>query len=227
MHTTANCSVSAPINLRGEQGVPRLRLLATHLLWSVIGICHEDELLHDFVSTFEGDNHDQTSGFELQEAAVQLVTDNERGAWVLQNVLDERYRRTVRCFGVARNEDELYRMWVSARRFGDVRGAYWSLLTHPLASVGATRGRLRRSTWHGTRRARITVLLHRTGRSEWPQYGSSVADGQTLLAALRHTSASALAGTNRSAKAHPRHAVDSVSIRCARSIRSGTGIARR
>src|SRR5262245_49639767 len=63
-----------------------------------------------------------------------LAGRRESGAKLLQRALDRRHGLAIKQYGRAKDEEALRRMWDESMRSGDIPGAYWALLSHPLAS---------------------------------------------------------------------------------------------
>ena len=58
---------------------------------------------------------------------------------LLQKALDRRHRSAISQFGKARNVEDLRNLWTSAVERADIPGAYWAVLTHPLATEDLVR----------------------------------------------------------------------------------------
>ena len=58
---------------------------------------------------------------------------------LLQKALDRRHRSALGQFGKARNVEDLRDLWTSAVQRADIPGAYWAVLTHPLATEDLVR----------------------------------------------------------------------------------------
>jgi hypothetical protein len=52
----------------------------------------------------------------------------------LQKALDARHSVAIKQFAKAKDEETLRRMWDASLQSGDIPGAYWALLSHPVAS---------------------------------------------------------------------------------------------
>jgi len=52
----------------------------------------------------------------------------------IQESLDRKYRKAIRRFSGAATEQELEVLWEEAWNRGDIRGAYWAVISHPLGS---------------------------------------------------------------------------------------------
>jgi Uncharacterized protein conserved in bacteria (DUF2325) len=58
----------------------------------------------------------------------------EAGARLLQKALDKRHALAIKQYAKAKDEEALRRMWDASIQSGDIPGAYWALLSHPVAS---------------------------------------------------------------------------------------------
>jgi cell division protein FtsB len=108
--------------------------LAETLHCSVIGTCLSNaELRHTLarlgVIGIEGaDDH------ELHVVGVMLAGRRDAGAKLLQRALDRRHALAIKQYGKAKDEDALRRLWDESMRSSDIPGAYWALLSHPVAT---------------------------------------------------------------------------------------------
>jgi hypothetical protein len=63
-----------------------------------------------------------------------LAGRREAGARLLQKALDKRHELAIKQYAKAENEAALRRMWDASIQSGDIPGAYWALLSHPVSS---------------------------------------------------------------------------------------------
>lgn len=68
------------------------------------------------------------------EAAARIVADDAHQADALHRALDDAHRDAVQRFEMARREADLLALWATAAGTRDMAGAYWALLTHPVAT---------------------------------------------------------------------------------------------
>jgi len=105
---------------------------------SIIGTClSATELRHTlkrFVPTSQGCND-----HELHKIAVGLAGRHDEAARQLHKALDQRHKLPVSQFAKAESEDAVRALWRDAVRRGDIPGAYWAALTHPLTSQAMVR----------------------------------------------------------------------------------------
>jgi hypothetical protein len=76
----------------------------------------------------------QASDHDLHSLAVGAVGQNNETAKRIQKTLDERHKVAINRFAKAQNADHLRQCWDEAVQNGDIPGAYWAALTHPLAT---------------------------------------------------------------------------------------------
>jgi len=74
------------------------------------------------------------SDYELHRRFVALADQGQQAAKQLQKRLDRKHRAAIRRFARAESEAGLQQLWQEDRDAGNVAGAYWALVTHPLAS---------------------------------------------------------------------------------------------
>src|SRR5262249_21022328 len=74
------------------------------------------------------DDHD------LHRQGVALAGKAHGGGKFIQKALDHRHEATIRQFAKAKDESTLTRLWHDAVKRGDIPGAYWAVLSHPLAT---------------------------------------------------------------------------------------------
>ena len=82
----------------------------------------------------------ETAGdHDLHMLGVLLAARPTEGAKLLQKVLDNHHRLAINRFAKAKDEAELAALWDAAMKGGDIPGAYWAVLTHPLSTDQLTR----------------------------------------------------------------------------------------
>lgn len=102
---------------------------------SIIGTCLGTGELRKFVPRYDpGIDRKMASDLEIHHAAVNLSTTNDAVARELSKALDTRHAGTIRRFKAALSEAALGALWREAVAGGDVPGAYWALMTHPLST---------------------------------------------------------------------------------------------
>ena len=107
--------------------------LSPNLHCSIIGTCLSTAELRRVLGK-AGLAVADASDHQLHTEAVLLAERHSGAAKLLNKLLDERHRLAIRQFERAESEDELLRLWRTARERGDIPGAYWAALTHPAAN---------------------------------------------------------------------------------------------
>src|SRR6516225_942475 len=106
---------------------------------SIIGTCLTTaELRHILVKMQLAEAH-KGSDHELHGQAVLLAGRRDHASKLLQKALDRRHRSAIDQFGKARNVEDLRNLWTGAVQRADIPGAYWAVLTHPLATEDLVR----------------------------------------------------------------------------------------
>jgi hypothetical protein len=110
----------------------------TNLHCSIIGTCLSNAELRQVLKKFGMAIHDCTD-HELHGIAVGLAARHDDAARQLHKALDHRHKLAVSQFAKADAEADVRTMWQAAVRRGDIPGAYWATLTHPLTSQAMVR----------------------------------------------------------------------------------------
>ncbi len=113
--------------------------LHTSLHCSIIGTCLTQAELVRLLRRLKVEGVDTASDHDLHMLGVLLAARPKEGAKLLQKVLDKRHSLAIKRFAKARNLDELAALWREALNGGDIPGAYWAILTHPVSSDKLTR----------------------------------------------------------------------------------------
>ncbi len=106
--------------------------LGSGLHCSVIGTCLTTDGLRRLmrkVKPAEGDASDH----RLHSMAVGLCAPQGIAARLINKALEDRHRATIRRFDAAKDAAALRALWTEALAAGDIPGAYWAVLSHPLA----------------------------------------------------------------------------------------------
>ncbi|MBL4613357.1 MAG: DUF2325 domain-containing protein [Magnetovibrio sp.] len=72
--------------------------------------------------------------YELHAFFVQSASNNEKIGRALQALIERKYHLIWKQFARAASVQELEEKWLSALSEGDVAGAYWALLAHPMVT---------------------------------------------------------------------------------------------
>jgi hypothetical protein len=113
--------------------------LSSNFHCSIVGTCLTTAQLREILIRAQLPGCHKASDHELHSTAVRLAGRRDRAAKLLHKALDRRHRCAIGQFGKARNAEDLYELWTCAIDRADIPGAYWALLTHPLASEDLAR----------------------------------------------------------------------------------------
>jgi len=106
---------------------------------SIIGTCLTTAELRQILVKIALAGAHKDSDHELHSQAVLLAGRRDHASKLLQKALDRRHRSAISQFGKARNVEDLRNLWTSAVERADIPGAYWAVLTHPLATEDLVR----------------------------------------------------------------------------------------
>ncbi len=129
-----------PTLIRREAAPRRTKIweFSSHLHCSIIGTCLSTAELRQVLKKF-GMASAGCTDHELHGIAVTLAGRHEDAARQLHKALDHRHKLAVSQFAKASTEHGVGTMWREAVRRGDIPGAYWATLTHPLATQAIVR----------------------------------------------------------------------------------------
>jgi hypothetical protein len=125
-----------PPTLIKREATPRRAKIwdfSTNLHCSIIGTCLSTGELRQVLRKFGLATAD-CSDHDLHRTAVTLAGRHDEPARQLHKALDRRHKLAVSQFDKATNEDALRALWHGAVQRGDIPGAYWATLTHPLTN---------------------------------------------------------------------------------------------
>ncbi|MBC3880242.1 DUF2325 domain-containing protein [Undibacterium sp. LX40W] len=108
----------------------------------VIGVCIPLTVLRKLMNKGLGGNV-QADDYEIHVGAIAECNERNRISEILQDDLDRRYARTIKQFRTAKTQEALVQMWIEAIYQGDVAGAFWAGLTHPLCDIRIQEGMCR------------------------------------------------------------------------------------
>ena len=108
--------------------------LSDTLHCSIIGTCLSNAELRHVLVRLNAKGVESADEHELHVLGVMLAGRRESGAKLLQRALDRRHGMAIKQYGRAKDGEGLRRMWEESVRSGDIPGAYWALLSHPLAN---------------------------------------------------------------------------------------------
>lgn len=122
----------------GEEGPHSARrrkiwAISPHFHCSIIGTClTTGELRQVFVKLGDADAG-SASDHALHSRGVHAAGRQDLAGKLINKALDRRHEATLRRFGKAASAEELREIWRKAFDDGDIPGAYWAVLTHPVA----------------------------------------------------------------------------------------------
>ena len=108
--------------------------LHSHLHCSIIGTCLTADELRRLLVRLNVAGADTAGDHDMHMLGVLLAARAEEGAKHLQKTLDRRHRVALNRFAKAQDAEALCELWEAAMKGGDLPGAYWALLTHPLTT---------------------------------------------------------------------------------------------
>jgi hypothetical protein len=141
-HPDGCCAPDTPLKLPVAPVLRRTRLaeLDSNIHCSIIGTCLTTGELRKLVPRYVPSLDRKTaSDLEIHHTAVELSTQGEAAAKELNKALDTRHALALKRFRAADDETALAELWRDALAHGDVPGAYWALMTHPLCSFDLRR----------------------------------------------------------------------------------------
>lgn len=109
--------------------------LDTQIHCSVIGTCIGTATLRKLVARHTDLDRERASDLEVHHEAVKLAVEGGAGAKALHKLLDEIHAAGVKRFDAAPSAEALLALWAESLDRGDIPGAYWALMTHPLATA--------------------------------------------------------------------------------------------
>jgi hypothetical protein len=108
--------------------------LADTLHCSIIGTCLSNAELRRVLVRLKVTGSETADDHDLHVMGVMLAGRREAGSKLLQKALDKRHELAIKQYAKAKDETALRRMWDASIQSGDIPGAYWALLSHPVAS---------------------------------------------------------------------------------------------
>jgi hypothetical protein len=127
-----------PALTNGTPRRTRLWEFNTNLHCSIIGTCLSTAELRHLLKKLGLAPPDSTD-HDLHSAAVGLAGRHDKAAKLLNKALDERHRIAIHQFAKVHSEDEVRSLWRDSVKRGEIPGAYWATLTHPVASRATIR----------------------------------------------------------------------------------------
>jgi len=127
---------AVPLEVASAQGAKRGKIwdLADSLHCSIIGTCLSNAELRRVLVRLNVSGAETADDHDLHVMGVMLAGRREAGAKLLQKALDARHAVAIKQFAKAKDEETLRRMWGASVQSGDIPGAYWALVSHPIAT---------------------------------------------------------------------------------------------
>jgi hypothetical protein len=117
---------------QARKGSPKLWEISARYHCPLIGTCLEVEELRKLARQAGVDAADATD-YELHSLSVNEAGEATRLSRLLQKHLEKKYAAFRKRFAQAETEADLKRLWQDAWKQGEVAGAFWVVMTHPLA----------------------------------------------------------------------------------------------
>ena len=108
--------------------------LSETLHCSIVGTCLSNAELRHVLVRLNATGAELADDHELHVLGVMLAGRREAGAKLLQRALDRRHGLSIKQYARAKDEEALRRLWDKSIQSGDIPGAYWALLSHPVAT---------------------------------------------------------------------------------------------
>lgn len=109
--------------------------LDPHFHCLVIGTCLTLEELSRLSRKAGISVGERMSDYELHHNFVQVARNPVAATRLMHKGLDRKFETAIRRFGACKQAGELESLWDEALRGGGVAGAFWALVTHPLAGT--------------------------------------------------------------------------------------------
>jgi Uncharacterized protein conserved in bacteria (DUF2325) len=106
----------------------------TNLHCSIIGTCLSTAELRHVMDKLKISGSAIASEHELHGVGVMLAGRREQGAKFLQKALDRQHRVAITRYAGAKDMAALLALWEESLKQGDIPGAYWAVLTHPVTT---------------------------------------------------------------------------------------------
>jgi hypothetical protein len=101
---------------------------------SIIGTCLTTVELRRVLVRLKVEGAETAGDHDLHTLGVMLAGRPRTGAKALQKALDRRHRASIGKFAKAKTPEAVSALWEDALKTGDIPGAYWALLTHPVTT---------------------------------------------------------------------------------------------
>jgi Uncharacterized protein conserved in bacteria (DUF2325) len=101
---------------------------------SIIGTCLTSAELRRLLVKLGIPGAESAGDHDLHKQGVTLAARPQGGAKLIQKALDRRHEGAIKQFAKAKDEAALGAAWDDAVKRGDIPGAYWAVLSHPIAT---------------------------------------------------------------------------------------------
>jgi hypothetical protein len=101
---------------------------------SIVGTCLSNGEIRRLLVKLGVPGAETADDHDLHKQGVALAGKAHGGGKFIQKALDHRHETAIRQFAKAKDEAALGRLWDDAVKRGDIPGAYWATLSHPLAT---------------------------------------------------------------------------------------------
>src|SRR5262245_12221948 len=101
---------------------------------SIIGTCLTTAELRHVLDKLKISGARTASDHDLHTVGVMLAGRREGGAKFIHKALDRQHRATITRYSSAKDPAAVLALWEESLKRGDVPGAYWAALTHPLTT---------------------------------------------------------------------------------------------
>jgi hypothetical protein len=101
---------------------------------SIIGTCLSSAEIRRLLIKIGVRGAETADDHDLHKQGVALAGSMQGGGKFIQKALDHRHGTAIKQFAKAKDEGTLTRLWNDAVKRGDIPGAYWAVLSHPLAT---------------------------------------------------------------------------------------------
>ena len=125
------CVVSAS-SRRVATARKRIWEIDDRLHCSILGTCLTIGELRRIVHRVGLDLNAETTDYELHSVFVNVVESKNQISRLVDKALEKKHHRTLSKFRRCASVDALADLWRTAMASGDVAGAYWGLMSHPL-----------------------------------------------------------------------------------------------
>jgi hypothetical protein len=144
--SAASALAERAVSLRGQQPlVPttstrrKIWEFDTNLHCSIIGTCLSNAELRHILLKLCFSEAATATDHELHATGVLIAGKHNDSAKLLHKALDRRHRVAINRFARAKSMNEVRTLWQEAVQAGEIPGAYWAALTHPLTNDALVR----------------------------------------------------------------------------------------